>query len=89
MYLLQPYCRRQPVSLNWKPAAGLLLAFSLDAMGATALGAATIMDGGDGAPELETHIFQATDWYGPNCAFQQDGELFYQFSHWGEILFFR
>lgn len=76
----------------WKEDEGLQVLFSgpLDwSMGATVLGAATIIDDGDGAPELETYLFQTTDWYGPNCAFQQDGELFYQFSHWGEILFFR
>ena len=76
----------------WKEGEGLQVLFSgpLDwGMGATALGTATIMDDGDGAPELETHIFQATDWYGPKGAFQQDGELFYQFSQGGGILFFR
>ena len=36
-----------------------------------------------------SYLFQTTDWYGPNCAFQQDGELFYQFSQGGGILFFR
>ena len=36
-----------------------------------------------------SYLFQAADWHGPKGAFQQDGELFYQFSHWGEILFFR
>lgn len=76
----------------WKEGEGLQVLFSgpLDwSMGATVLGAATVIDDGDGAPELETYLFQTTDWYGPICTFQQDGKLFYQFSHWGEILFFQ
>lgn len=70
-------------NLMWNENAGLQLLllspYTWDS-GASILGAATILDDGTNPPELELRTYWAPQRYLPNCAFRQNGEIFYQFS---------
>ncbi len=79
-------------NLVWNENAGPQLLFlspyTWDS-GASILGAATILDDGANPPELELHTYWAPERYLPNCAFQQNGEIFYQFSAGNKRIFFQ
>lgn len=79
-------------NLVWNENAGPQLLFlspyTWDS-GASILGAATILDDGTNPPELELHTYWAPERYLPNCAFQQNGEIFYQFSAGNKRIFFQ
>ncbi len=79
-------------TLNWKEDVGLQVLFMAPYTwdsGASTIGAATIIDDGEGAPRLELHTFLEPERYLPTCAFQQDGESLYLFSQGDKFIFFQ
>lgn len=79
-------------AFTWKEGVGLQVLFMAPHTwdsGASTIGAATVIDDGEGAPELELHTFLEPERYLPTCAFQQDGESLYLFSQGDEFVFFQ
>lgn len=79
-------------TFNWKEGVGLQVLFMAPHTwdsGASTIGAATIIDDGEGGAELELHTFLEPERYIPTCAFQQDGESLYLFSQGDKFVFFQ